>query len=56
VDLRQSLALGADVRWASGAFDKVKINEVTIDLEGDDRFSVITARLQLGMKYYFSAR
>jgi opacity protein-like surface antigen len=51
-----AVALGADVRFAAGAFDKVKINEVTIELEGDDRFTVNTARLQLGMKYYFSAR
>ena len=51
-----AVALEAGLRWAAGAFDEVEINNVTVKLEGTDRYDVRTSRLQFGAKYYFSGR
>lgn len=49
----RAFALGAALRLSGGKFDEAKLENVTIDLEGDDRIDVRTARFELRGTYYF---
>jgi opacity protein-like surface antigen len=47
-------SLGLGVRWASGSFEDVKVGNVTVHLNKEDRFDLKTTRIQLGVRYHFS--
>jgi hypothetical protein len=47
------IALDGALLFSGGSFDEVKVDNVTVELEGDDRIDLTVVRLQLGLRYYF---
>ena len=48
------LALDGALLFSGGEFDEIRIEDVTVDLEDDDKIGLTAFRLQLGLRYYFS--
>jgi hypothetical protein len=51
-----SLALNMGLRLGFGSFSDMKIGNMTISLEGDDRISATTTRFNVGLAWYPSGR
>ena len=52
--LSPAWSAGLGLRWSAGSFDKIKVDNVTIELNPEDEFDVQTTRLQLGVRYHFA--
>jgi hypothetical protein len=51
-----SLALNMGLRVNVGLFDELKVDKITVDLEGDERIKATTSRFNLGVVWYPSGR
>jgi hypothetical protein len=49
-------ALFGGVRWSSGSFQEVQIDQVTVRLDPSDEIDLFTSRLQIGVGYHFRGR
>jgi opacity protein-like surface antigen len=47
-----ALALDMGLRWSFGKFNKIKVDNVTVDLEGDDRIGATSTRLNVGLSWF----
>lgn len=52
--LSPSWALGGGLRWTSGSFDEVKVDNVTVELDEGEQYDLRTTRLELRITHFFS--
>lgn len=49
-------ALFGGLRWSTGSFEEITINDVTVQLPAGSEVDLVAARLQLGFRYHFAGR
>lgn len=51
--LSPRVAIDGGLLWSGGSFDTVEVDDVTVELDENDRVDLTTFRLQVGLRYHF---